>query len=194
MENKAPTKLTPRFDEALLFAVELHRNQERKGSRVPYVGHLLGTAATVIHFGGSEDQAIAALLHDAVEDQGGRPTLEKIREKFGPAVAEIVDGCTDSYEEPKPDWRPRKEQYIARIATKGPEVRLVSAADKLDNARAIVADLRVHGTGLWNRFTGGSASLWYYRALVDAFRTAGGGPIVDELDAAVDEMERLARG
>jgi (p)ppGpp synthase/HD superfamily hydrolase len=191
-KTNEPTKLGPRFDEALKYALELHRTQERKGSRVPYFAHLMGTASVVLHFGGSEDEAIAALLHDAAEDQGGRETLETIREKFGDQVAHIVDGCTDTYEEPKPAWRPRKEAYIARIATKSASVRHVSAADKLDNARAIVADLRVHGTKLWERFTGGAQTLWYYRALVEAFQEAGGGPLVEELAAAVDEMERLA--
>ncbi|MGA9525513.1 MAG: HD domain-containing protein [Myxococcaceae bacterium] len=192
MKKTEPTKLGPRFDEALQFAVTLHRTQERKGSGVPYVAHLLGAASAVLHFGGSEDEAIAALLHDAAEDQGGRATLEEIRNRFGEHVAHIVDGCTDTFEDPKPAWRPRKEAYIARIAQEAPEVRLVSAADKLDNARAIVADLREQGTELWKRFTGGAQTLWYYRALVEAFDKAGGGPIVKELAAVVDEMERLA--
>ncbi len=145
MEMKEPTRLGSRFDEALQYAVTLHRTQERKGSRVPYVAHLLGAASAVLHFGGSEDEAIAALLHDAAEDQGGRATLEEIRKRFGEHVAHIVDGCTDTFEEPKPAWRPRKEAYIARISQEAPEVRRVSAADKLDNARAIVADLRRAG-------------------------------------------------
>jgi (p)ppGpp synthase/HD superfamily hydrolase len=184
--------LGERFEKALAYAVGLHRTQFRKGSGVPYVAHLLGTAAVVLHFGGDEDQAIAALLHDAAEDQGGRATLERIRALFGDRVAMIVDGCTDTYEQPKPQWRPRKEAYIASIAKKSADVRLVSAADKVDNARSIVTDLRTIGPALWDRFKGGRQSVWYYRELVNAFRAAGDGPIVAELDAVVTEIERMA--
>ena len=189
-----PTVLAERFRDAMVEALRLHGGQERKGSRVPYMTHLLGTAAAVLHFGGDEDQAIAGLLHDAAEDQGGRATLEAIRQRFGDRVAEIVEGCTDTFEEKKPDWRPRKEAYLAKLAQEPQHVLLVSAGDKLDNARAIVADLRreQHRDALWSRFTGGAQSLWYYRALVEAYRKAGVGPIVEELDAAVSEMERLA--
>ncbi len=198
-----PTRLTERFGRALAEALRLHGDQERKGSRVPYVGHLLGTAALVLHFGGDEEQAIAGLLHDAAEDRGGRARLESIRVQFGSRVARIVEGCTDTLETPKPEWRPRKEAYLASLAHKAEEVLLVSAADKLDNARAIVADLRVHGDGVWSRFSGGREALWYHRALVEGFRKRSreigdGSPgrrlenLVRELDAAVTEMERLA--
>jgi (p)ppGpp synthase/HD superfamily hydrolase len=194
MDDRKPTQLTPRFAEAMAEAFRLHGAQKRKGSEVPYMTHLLGTAAAVLHFGGDEDQAIAGLLHDAAEDQGGRPRLEAIRQQFGDRVAAIVDGCTDTFEEPKPDWRPRKEAYIARLAQEEEHVLLVSAADKLDNARAIVADLRKDGSKVWSRFRGGTGSLWYYRALVDAYRKTGRvGAILGELDAVVSEMERLAR-
>jgi len=194
MDDRKPTQLTPRFAEAMAEAFRLHRIQKRKGSEVPYMTHLLGTAAAVLHFGGDEDQAIAGLLHDAAEDQGGRPRLEAIREQFGDRVAAIVEGCTDSFEEPKPAWQPRKEAYVARLAREEEYVLLVSAADKLDNARAIVADLRKDGSKIWSRFRGGTGSLWYYRALVDAYRKTGRvGAILDELDAVVSEMERLAR-
>lgn len=194
-----PIRLTPRFGEALTLALFLHGGQERKGSRVPYMAHLLGTAGIVLSFGGDEDQAIAGLLHDAAEDQGGQPTLDLIRGRFGNGVAEIVGGCTDTYEDPKPPWEPRKRAYVAKLPSEAPHVLLVSAADKLDNARAIVADLRTarasgKGTaGFWSRFNGGKdGSLWYYPALVDAYRKALGGPLVEELDAAVQEMKRLA--
>ena len=187
-----PTRLSSRFDEALVFAVDLHREQARKATRIPYVAHLLGTAALVLTFGGDEEQAIAALLHDAAEDQGGRPTLERIRRHFGDRVAEIVDACTDSYADPKPEWLQRKKDYIARIPAKSVDARLVSAADKLDNARAILMDLRREGAHVWDRFNGGIKSVWYYRELVRAFREAGGGPVVDELDVVVTDMERLA--
>lgn len=189
-----PTKLTFRFVEALAEAFRLHRKQERKGSQVPYIGHLLGTAGVVIHFGGDENQAIGALLHDAAEDSGGRARVEEIREQFGDDIAGIVEGCSDTFEVPKPPWRERKERYIASLAAKDRRVLLVSAADKLDNARAIVADLRVHGSTVWERFNPDSDSLWYYRSLVNALRGRRLGPIVDELDAAVTEMERLAKG
>jgi hypothetical protein len=186
------TKLTDRFERAMAEAFRLHRAQERKGSRVPYMGHLLGTAGLVLHFGGTEDQAIGALLHDAAEDCGGRPVLDAIRERFGPEVAEIVEGCTDTFETPKPDWRPRKEAYVRGLATKPAATLLVSAADKLDNARAIVADLRVHGEKVWDRFSAGRDVLWYYETLVEAFENRAVGPIVDELAAAVGTMQLLA--
>src|SRR5919204_3157100 len=187
-----PTPLSSRFDEALVFAVDLHRDQARKATRIPYVAHLLGTAALVLTFDGDEEQAIAALLHDAAEDQGGRPTLERIRQHFGDRVAGIVDACTDTYADRKPEWLQRKKDYIARIPTESADARLVSAADKLDNARAILMDLRREGARIWDRFNGGIKSVWYYRELVRAFRDAGGGPIVDELDLVVTEIERLA--
>lgn len=187
-----PTRLTKTFDAAVQYALRIHRQQERKGSRVPYATHLLGTAAIVLHFGGSEEQAIAALLHDAAEDQGGRRRLADIRRKFGERVAHIVEGCTDTFEDPKPEWGPRKEAYIARIATEAADVRFVSAADKLDNARAIVADLRQHGAAVWSRFKGGKRSLWYYEELVRAFRNGGASSLVEQLAVTVREMKRLA--
>ncbi|MGC4000426.1 MAG: HD domain-containing protein [Anaeromyxobacter sp.] len=194
-----PVQLSPRFGEALLTAFRLHGRQERKGSRVPYMGHLLGAAALVIHFGGDEDQAIAALLHDAAEDQGGWPTLEAIEARFGQRVAHLVEACTDTFEEPKPAWRPRKEAYLARLATESKEVLLVSAADKLDNARAIVMDLRAvlaageDPTAFWRRFNGGrEGSLWYYGELARTFQALDTGPIAAELAAAVEAMQALA--
>jgi len=158
-----------RFEEALLYAARLHRDQTRKGIEVPYVTHLLAVAAIVGENGGTEDEVVAALLHDAPEDRGGKDRLEDIRARFGDEVAEIVDGCTDTYEDPKPEWRPRKEAYVAHVAEASLSVRLVSAADKLHNARSILTDLRALSDKLWDRFTGGKeGTLWYYRALVDA--------------------------
>ncbi len=186
------TRLTERFQAAVQYALVVHGGQVRKGSGVPYATHLLGTAAIVLHFEGTEEQAIAALLHDAPEDQGGRDRLEDIRVRFGEAVAHMVDGCTDTFEDPKPAWKPRKEAYVARIPKEDADTRFVSAADKLDNARAIVADLRRHGPGLWDRFKGGKESLWYYEELVKAYQGAGRSPLVEELAAAVIEMRRLA--
>lgn len=182
-----------RFVDALAFAARLHRDQVRKGTQVPYVAHLLGAASIALEHGADEDAAIAALLHDAVEDQGGAATLEAIRERFGDAVAEIVAGCTDDHETPKPPWRRRKEAYVAHIAQAPASVRLVSAADKLHNARAILSDYRTLGESLWSRFSGGKeGTLWYYRSLVTAFRSAGTSPLVEELDLVVSEIERLA--
>lgn len=194
MPGRANPILSPRFDEALTFAVDLHREQPRKGTGVPYVSHLLSVAALVLEHGGSEDQAIAALLHDAVEDQGGRPTAERIRERFGDLVADIVDGCTDTDISPKPPWRERKEAYLARVRREPAHVRLVSAADKLHNARTMVTDLRIHGPALWERFNAGrDETLWYLESLVAAFREAGSMPIVEELARTVAEL-RLVSG
>ena len=190
-----PPVLTNRFVEALGYAAELHLHQRRKGKGQPYVGHLLGVAAIVIQHGGGEDEVIAALLHDAVEDQGGLPRLDEIREKFGERVARIVDGCTDSYEVSgeKRDWGERKRGYIEKVAQAPEGVRLVSAADKLANAREVLADFRVEGDTVFDRFQGRKqGTLWYYRALVDVFRKAGTSPLVEELDRVVTELESLA--
>ncbi len=176
--------LTNRFVEALGYAAELHLPQRRKGKGQPYVGHLLGVAAIVIQHGGGEDEVIAALLHDAVEDQGGLPRLDEIREKFGDRVARIVDGCTDSYEVSgeKRDWGERKRAYIEKVAHEPEDVRLVSAA------------YRVEGDAVFNRFTGRKdGTLRYYRALVNVFRKAGSNPLIDELDRVVAELEHLAK-
>jgi (p)ppGpp synthase/HD superfamily hydrolase len=173
--------LTHRFVEALGYAAELHLRQRRKGKGQPYVGHLLGVAAIVIQHGGGEDEAIAALLHDAVEDQGGLPRLGEIREKFGERVAHIVDGCTDSYEVSgeKQEWGERKRAYIERVAHESADVRLVSAADKLANARDILSDFRAEGDAIFNRFKGRKqGTLWYYRTLVNVFREAGTNPLI----------------
>ena len=182
-----------KFGEALSYAARVHRDQRRKGTQVPYVTHLLAVAAIVGENGGTEDEVVAALLHDAPEDQGGEERLEDIRERFGEAVADIVAGNTDTFENPKPPWRVRKEAYVAHVRNAPKSVRLVSAADKLHNARSILADLRSVGDELWQRFNGGrDGTLWYYRALVDAFETAGSNPVVEELARVVAEMERLS--
>ena len=194
MSERGRLILTRKFDEALAFAVDLHREQPRKGTGVPYVSHLLSVAALVLEHGGTEEQAIAALLHDAVEDQGGRPTAETIRARFGDLVADIVEGCTDTDVLPKPPWRARKEAYVARVRREPAHVRLVSAADKLHNARTMVTDLRIYGPVLWQRFNAGrDETLWYLGALVEAFREAGTTPIVDELARTVAELEVVSR-
>ncbi|MEO0872303.1 MAG: HD domain-containing protein [Pseudomonadota bacterium] len=186
--------LTDRFDEALAYASRIHRTQIRTGSGIPYVSHLLGVTALALEFGADEDQAIAALLHDAVEDQGGTERLEDIRARFGDRVAAIVSDCTDTDLEPKPPWRRRKEDYIASLARKPRESLLVSAADKTHNASAINADLRAVGAEVWSRFTGRKdGTLWYYRSLANAFAEYMPGPASARLAREVDEMEHLAQ-
>ncbi len=184
---------TEKFDRALLHAANLHRDQARKGTGVPYVTHLLAVAAIVGENNGTEDEVIAALLHDAPEDAGGEAQLVEIRTRFGDGVADIVAGCTDTYEDPKPPWRARKEAYLDHLAEAPSPVRLVSAADKLHNARSVLSDYRAVGEDLWGRFNGGRAgTLWYYRAVADAL--AGDGPVADELERVVVELERAAGG
>ncbi len=185
--------LSARFEEALVFATQLHAKQTRKGTSIPYIAHLLAVTSIVLEHGANEDEAIAALLHDAIEDQGGAATREDIRCRFGDTVVAIVDGCTDAEVIPKPPWRARKEAYIAHVREAPASVRLVSAADKLHNARTILADYRQLGDSLWQRFNGGKeGTLWYYRSMVNAFRAAGTTPLVEELDRVVSEIERLA--
>ena len=187
------TRLSDRFEQALLLATRLHAGQTRKGNDVPYIAHLLAVAGLVLEHGGDEDAAIAALLHDAIEDQGDKITLDEIREQFGDTVATIVDGCTDAYTTPKPPWRGRKEAYLSHLRHVSAAGRLVSVADKMHNARAILADYRVLGEDLWGRFNGGrEGTLWYYRSLVEVLRAAGPTPLVDELARVVGEIERLA--
>lgn len=184
--------LSSRFEEALVFAAQLHAQQRRKGTSIPYIAHLLAVASLVLEYGGNEDEAIAALLHDAIEDQGGVFAREEIRRRFGNTVVAIVDGCTDAEVIPKPPWRERKESYIAGVPHSSASVRLVSAADKLHNARSILADYRLLGDDLWKRFAGGKqGTLWYYHALVDAYREAGSNALVEELARTVAAIDAL---
>jgi (p)ppGpp synthase/HD superfamily hydrolase len=163
-------KLGRRFMKAFEFAAAKHAGQTRKASTIPYIAHLMGVASLVLEAGGDEDLAIAALLHDVVEDCGGVPMLKEVRRRFGSRVAKVVDGCTDSYGDPKPPWRERKENYIAHLKTADADTRLVSAADKLNNVRSIVSDYRAIGESIWSRFNGGrDGTLWYYRTLRDKF-------------------------
>ena len=188
-------KLTEKFEQALLYAIRLHGGQFRKGSGVPYASHLLAVAAIVMENDGDEDACIAALLHDAAEDQGGQETLEEIRVLFGEIVADIVTDCTDSWVHPKPPWRGRKEEYVAKLTDKPLDSLLVSIADKLHNARCILADCRSHGDDLWQRFQEGKEGvLWYYGALVHAFRKTGSYPgLVDELERTVSALAAVAQ-
>jgi (p)ppGpp synthase/HD superfamily hydrolase len=184
-----PSLLTPRFEDALLCATRLHATQTRKGSGVPYVSHLLAVASLVLEAGGDEDHAIAALLHDAAEDQGGLATLAEIRARFGDAVADIVAACSDTFDEPKPPWHARKRAYLAHLRDAPPAVRLVSCADKLHNARAIAADYRRHGDALWQRFSAGPDDiLWYYRELSAIFTVHGPEHLAAELALVVAEL------
>lgn len=188
--------LSPRFDLAVAYARTIHADQVRKGTQIPYLAHLLSVAALVIEDGATdEDLVIGALLHDAAEDCGGRPRLQDIRARFGDSVARIVEGCTDTFDDPKPAWRARKEAYIEHlgqaIADREPFV-LVSLADKLHNARSILADLRELGPVMFERFTAGRAEqLWYYGSLVELF---GAYPsrMAGELGRVVAEIRGLA--
>lgn len=183
--------LTERFEAALALAARLHARQRRKGSDVPYISHLLAVTSLVLEYGGSEDQAIGALLHDAVEDQGGAPRLEEIRHRFGDAVAAIVDGCTDADTVPKPPWSDRKQAFLERLANASADVRLVVAADKLHNARCILRDYRQVGDTVWDRFTADRRqTLWYHRRVTEVLRAAGSHPLVDELHDVVGELEQ----
>ncbi len=190
MPKSANPLLTVRYFRAVEFAGGAHGSQFRKGTTIPYIAHLLAVSALVIEHQGDEDEAIAGLLHDAPEDQGGIPMLEEIRARFGHRVAEIVKGCTDTFESKKPPWAERKRTYIAHLAIADRSTCLVSAADKLHNARAIHQDLLVHGEELWRRFNAGPKDLaWYYRALVPALRArltgTAGAPMVDALERTV---------
>jgi (p)ppGpp synthase/HD superfamily hydrolase len=199
------TSLGERFQRAMILAADLHARQVKKGGHnIPYISHLLGVTSLVIEAGGDEDMAIAALLHDAVEDQGGRPTLERIRAEYGERVSHMVEACTDSEIEPKPPWLERKKAYVGHVREHADsEVTLVSAADKLHNVRAILADFREIGDPVFDRFKGRKdGTLWYYRAMVDAFRDAmvrngltqharGNQRLLDELDREVTKLESL---
>ena len=184
-----------RMSEAMAAAAQIHATQVRKGTAIPYLSHLLGTCSIALDYGADEDETIAALLHDAIED--GEPT-EAARAtvwSFGPEVGRIVEGCTDADTHPKPPWRRRKEEYLSSLATKDHSTLLVSASDKLHNARSIVRDLRGIGDRVWGRFSASKGeTLWYYRSLVTAYRAnpANTPTLVEELDRTVTEMESLA--
>ncbi|OBG87756.1 phosphohydrolase [Mycobacterium sp. E136] len=190
MSETTSPRLGPNFHEALGFAAELHRTQTRKASEVPYVGHLLSVAGLVIEADGTETEAIAALLHDAAEDQGGDATLATIEERFGPEVAGIVEECSDTVVTPKPPWRERKQNYIEHLNTASDSTIRVSMADKLDNARAILRDLRRFGPKVWQRFTTDDPHehLWYYRSLLEVYRRRSDSWLVDELSRVIETL------
>jgi (p)ppGpp synthase/HD superfamily hydrolase len=155
----------------------------------------MGVASLVLEAGGDEDLAIAALLHDVVEDCGGMPMLKEVRRKFGKRVAKVVDGCTDTDTEPKPPWRARKENYIRHLKGSDADTRLVAAADKLNNVRSILSDYRAIGESVWSRFNGGrEGTLWYYRTLRDQFLRHPRNRVTLDLELAVNELETLTEG
>ena len=184
-----------RLEEAFAFAHDLHRDQTRKGSDIPYVTHLMGVAALVGEFGGDEDQVIGALLHDAAEDQGGVETVALIRERFGETVAAYVEGCSDTLTTPKPPWLERKKAFIESTREAPPTLRLLIAADKLYNARSMVADFSVVGHALWDRFSVDCEStLWYHREMLDVLRQGWDNPILGELENAIHRLDEAAAG
>jgi (p)ppGpp synthase/HD superfamily hydrolase len=182
-------QLTDKFESALVYATRLHANQTRKITGVPYVAHLLSVAALVLEAGGTEEEAIAGLLHDAVEDQGGKSTREEIRQLFGETVIAIVDGCTESDTYPKPPWKERKQRYLHNLRYASPSVRRVSLADKLHNARSLLADYRQYGSSIWSQFKAGQeGTLWFYRQLQQMYSETGSDFLTDEFSQVIQEL------
>jgi len=196
MPTWATLSLVTRFESALLYASQVHQGQRRKGTEIPYIAHILGVTAIALEYGASEDEAIGALLHDAAEDGGGEARLAEIRARFGDAVGDIVLGCSDSlveHPEDKLPWRERKEAYLAHIEHASESVCLVSAVDKLHNARAITRDLRMHGDEVWERFQGKrDGTLWYYDAVAEALARRYRVPLTRDLLREVEELRHLA--
>ncbi|GAB1545050.1 HD domain-containing protein [Scytonema sp. NUACC21] len=184
-------KLTERFEAALVYATRLHAHQTRKFGGTPYIAHLLSVAALVLEAGGSEDEAIAALLHDSIEDQGGKAIREEIRQHFGETVAAIIDGCTEWDTPPKPPWQQRKNRYLENLRLANPSVRLVSLADKLHNARSLLADWRKLGNSIWTEFSSGKeGTLWFYQSLVQVYRETGSDLMTEELEGIVKQLSQ----
>lgn len=186
--------LTNKFSDALSVANYAHYDQTRKGTSIPYIAHPLAVASLAIEFGATEDQAIAALLHDAIED-GGAEYEQVIQKNFGDEVLAIVKACTDGVPDAngeKADWWDRKSAYLEHLEKASDDVLLVSGADKLHNARAIVIDLQEIGPAVFDRFKAGmKGTLWYYRSLADIFSRRG-APMAKQLEAAVSQMEKLS--
>jgi len=186
-------RLSRQFEKALIYATRIHGGQLRKKTRIPYIAHILGVCAIAMEYGANETEAIAALLHDAVEDCGGAKRLRDIERKFGKKVAKIVQGCTDTDQTPKPPWLERKKAYVAHVRHAPMPTKLVSASDKLHNVRAILMDYRKERERLWSRFNAGKqGALWYYRALVDAFSGKRIQLLVQELDRTLTVLELLS--
>lgn len=187
-------QLSPLFEQGARIRHASPLQPNAKEDRIPFIAHILGVTAITMEYGGSETEAIGALLHDTVEDCGGAERLRDIKERFGNDVAGIVEGCTDTDQVPKPPWLERKKAYIAHLKDSDSSTRLMSASDKLHNTRAILADLRRIGTEVFERFNGKKGgTLWYYRSLVTVFREHGDHTdLIDELDRVVSEIEKLA--
>ncbi|MDB9314613.1 HD domain-containing protein [Spirulina sp. CS-785/01] len=180
---------TSQFEDALVFATRLHQNQTRKGNKTPYIGHLLSVAGLVIEDGGSEAETIAALLHDAIEDQGGEATRQEILHRFGEEVTRIVDYCTESTETPKPPWKERKLRYIEQIKQGDVAVCRVSLADKLHNARSLFQQYQQQGDTVWTFFRGGKAdTLWFYHQLLPLYQQRLESPMCQDLADILDQL------
>lgn len=183
-------QLSTRFEAALVYATRLHAYQVRKGSNVPYLSHLMSVAALVLEDGGDEDEAIAALLHDAIEDQGGDKTRADIRQRFGERVVRIVDGCTEDETLPSRPWKERKLNYLEKLRLAPPEVRRISLADKLHNLRSIAADWERVGESVWLRFKGGKeGTLWFYRSCLEVYQQQGANCFTLELARLISRLE-----
>jgi (p)ppGpp synthase/HD superfamily hydrolase len=186
---------TGRFESAMAYAHQVHKDQRRKGTGIPYIAHILGVTSIAIEYGANEDEAIAALLHDAAEDGGGESTLAFIRAQFGDAVGDIVLGCSDSLVEDPEDklpWLERKENYLAHLENASQSVCLVSAADKLHNVRSIIRDYREHGDDIWNRFQGKrDGTLWYYETVAHTLLRRYFTQLTRDLQEAVDELLKI---
>lgn len=192
MPEISPSDRWSRLSQAISYALDIHASQQRKGAGTPYIGHLLAVCSLVLENGGDEEQAMAGMLHDAIEDVGAEQEAE-ITHRFGPRVARTVRACTDADTFPKPPWQDRKSAYIAHLRTADRDVLVVSCADKLHNARAIVIDLRTHGPEVFNRFNAGKAgTLWYYGMLSSVFSERLPGPMAREFALTVTEMNALA--
>lgn len=186
------TLLSSRFSDALTFATDLHKNQTRKISGIPYITHLLGVASLILEYGGGEDEAIAGLLHDAIEDQGGMKAKAEIIKRFGENVASIVEGCSEPYLKPKPPWKERKKRYLNQMATASDSVRLVATADKINNIRSLIKDYKILGENIWQYFHGKKeGTLWYYDSLVKEFSKNEITPIVELLVQVHQELNNL---
>ncbi len=186
-------KLSNRFIEAFQYTAQLHSDQFRKGTKIPYLAHLMGVASLVLEASCEEEVAIAALLHDAVEDQGGLETLREIEKRFGKRVAQIVKDCSDTCTDPKPPWRKRKEIYLTHLTDASPEARLVSLADKLYNARSIHKELLENGTQILQKFKGGKSGIvWYYESLVAVFQKTETNYMTQELLQVVQDIKSIS--
>ncbi|MEW6668357.1 MAG: HD domain-containing protein [Thermodesulfobacteriota bacterium] len=204
MNSNQSSSTGSRFEDALLYAIRLHAGDVRKGSSIPYIAHLLSVCALVLEDGGEEEEAVAALLHDSLEDHPDTVSREEIEKRFGPRVLSLVEGSTDTPPEykggKKPPWKDRKQAYIEHVRAAGPDALRLPLADKLHNARAILADFRRIGDALWSRFNVGKSEtaeirsqiLWYYRSLIAAFQDAGAtGYLIEELERTIANLEAL---